>query len=39
MNLQGIIELVTSLFENVDVMELINMIMDVVGPIIGDLFK
>ncbi len=39
MQLEGILELVTSLFEDLPVMDVLNMVMGLLGPIIGDLFQ
>lgn len=38
MQLEGILELVTSLFNDLPVMEVINMVLGLLGPLVGDLF-
>ena len=38
MQLEGVLELVTSLFNDLPVMEVINMVLGLIGPLVGDLF-
>jgi hypothetical protein len=39
MQIEGLLELVTSLFNDLPVMDVLNMVMGLLGPVIGDLFK
>ncbi len=39
MDLATIFEFVMALFENEDVLEIVKMVMDIVGPLVGGLLK